>query len=115
MRELAEQLDLALEPVAALVGCDPADLAWTTNATAGTNLVARSLMTTLRPGDEVLITDLEYGAQAILWGWVCDMTGSTLRVASLCGLPPEELADRVEASVSPRTRLCLVSHITSAT
>lgn len=115
MRELAGELDRALEPVAALVGCDAGDLAWTTNVTAGSNLVARSLMGGIRPGDEVLITDLEYGAQALLWAWVCETTGATLRVAPLCGLVSESMPSAVEACVSSATRIALVSHVTSAT
>ena len=93
----------------------PTDIAFVTNATTGVNLAARSL--DLRPGDEILTTDLEYGACDLAWEWLCRRTGATY-VRAPIPLPlarAEELTEALFARATERTRVLYVSHITSAT
>ena len=59
-RQSATRLRAARERLGAHIGAATDDLAWVPNATTGVNIVARSLA--LRPGDEILTTDQEYGA-----------------------------------------------------
>ena len=56
------------------VGSDEDNLAFVPNATHGVNIVARSL--DLRPGDEVLTTDHEYGATDRTWRFICGRRGA---------------------------------------
>src|SRR3954463_7858274 len=58
-RRFPALIDEAKARLATYVGADPADLVFVRNATAGINVVARSL--DLRPGDEILASDHEYG------------------------------------------------------
>src|SRR5690242_2390663 len=67
-RRLPELLAHARAELAGYVNAPPADLAFVTNATTGVNLAARSLA--LGPGDEILSTDLEYGACDLAWEWI---------------------------------------------
>jgi isopenicillin-N epimerase len=78
---LRDLLDGARAALAGYVGCSPADLAFVPNATTGVNLAVRAL--DLRPGDEVLATDLEYGACDLAWEWVCSRTGACYVRASI--------------------------------
>jgi isopenicillin-N epimerase len=103
-RRLAGLLDDALAELAAYVGASVDGLTFVPNATTGVNLAARAL--DLRPGDEVLGTDLEYGACDLTWEHICASAGATyVRV------PVDELL----AHTSERTRAVFVSHITSET
>jgi isopenicillin-N epimerase len=114
-RRLPGLLDSARDTLATYLGCRPADLAFVQNATTGVNLAARSL--DLRPDDEVLATDLEYGACDLAWDWVCRRTGARY-VRARIPLPlrdPSELVDALFAAAGDRTRAVFVSHITSAT
>jgi isopenicillin-N epimerase len=115
MRELEQRLSEALVPVASRLGCKVGELAWTANATSGLNLIARSLAGELEAGDEILLTDVEYGSQVTLWNWVAASCGACARVVPICGLPPEEMPQALEAAVGSRTKLAVVSHISSAT
>jgi isopenicillin-N epimerase len=77
--------------------------------------VARSLR--LAPGDEVLATNLEYGAVDRTWQFLCERAGATY-VRQPIPLPVESAAGVVDAlwqGVTPRTRVICVSHITSIT
>jgi isopenicillin-N epimerase len=99
----------------AYLGADPADLVFVPNATIAVNTVARSLR--LGPGDEVLATDLEYGAVDNTWQYLCARAGARY-VRQPIPLPVTTPAALVEAfwqGVTPRTRVICVSHITSQT
>src|SRR6185436_13754496 len=65
----------ASDQIAAFVGSRPDDLVFVPNVTTGLNAVLQSLP--LQPGDEVVMTDLAYGAIALASGAVCDRTGAT--------------------------------------
>jgi isopenicillin-N epimerase len=114
-RRLPGLLDDARSTLAVYLGCQPADLAFVQNATAAVNLAARAL--DLRPGDEVLATDLEYGACDLAWEWVCRRTEARyVRAPILRPLhDPSELADALFDAASERTRALFVSHVTSTT
>jgi isopenicillin-N epimerase len=93
----------------------PENLAFVQNATTGVNLAARSL--DLRPGDEILATDLEYGACDLSWKWVCRVTGARY-VRAPIPLPlddPGAVVDALFAAATERTRIVYLSHVTSTT
>lgn len=114
-RRTAPLLDAARSQLAALINVQPGDLTFVVNATSGLNVVARSLP--LKPGDEVLTTDLEYGALDYTWGHLCRKAGATY-VNQHIPVPfttPEAIVDALWHGVTDRTRAIFLSHITSAT
>jgi isopenicillin-N epimerase len=100
--------------LAAYVGvADPERLVLLANSTTALNAVAASLR--LGEGDEILITDREYGAMRLLWEEIAGRTGARLVVAVL-PLPAaaaEELLEAVWGAVTPQTRVLSFSHVTS--
>jgi len=105
IRRQPELLAQARASLAAYVGASaPDDLTFVTNAGTGVQIAARALE--LHPGDEVLTTDLEYGALNFAWEWLCARAGATYVRA-----PLDELPERI----TERTRVLFVSHITSET
>src|SRR5919106_5659879 len=68
-RRLEELLGEAREALGAYVGADPDDLVFVPNATAGVNVAAWAIG--LEAGNEVLSTDMEYGALDLTWEHVC--------------------------------------------
>ena len=56
------------------------EIIWTRNATEAINLVAYSWgSANLKPGDEVLITEMEHHSNIVPWQLACQRTGATLR------------------------------------
>ncbi len=97
------------------LGAEADDLVYVTNATVGLNIVARSL--DLRPGDEVLTTDHEYGALDRTWRFLCAKHGAKY-VRQPVNAPIQSAAEVIEAiwsGVTDRTRVLFISHITSPT
>lgn len=114
-RRLEGLLAEARAVLAAYVGAEADDLVFVENTTAGLNVVARSL--DLRSGDEVLSTDLEYGAMNSMWEHVCARAGARY-VRAPVELPtsgPAEIVESVWARAGPRTKALFLSHLTSAT
>jgi isopenicillin-N epimerase len=114
-RRLEELLAEARVVLGGYVGADPDDLVFVPNATAGVNIAAWPLG--LRAGDEVLSTDLEYGALDLTWEHVCTEFGATY-VRTPIRLPVrshEEVVETVWSAVGPRTRVLYLSHHTSTT
>jgi isopenicillin-N epimerase len=94
---------------------EPDDLAYVNNVTTALNIVARALP--LRPGDEILTTDHEYGALNRTWTFVSEHRGSRV-VTQQLPVPiesPEQIVDAIWAGVTPRTRVLFLSHVTSPT
>jgi isopenicillin-N epimerase len=113
-RRSAELLAQARAALGRTLGARGDDLVFVPNATTGVNIVARSWP--LQPGDEVLTTDLEYGACDATWQRLCEQAGALYRKVQI-PLPyeRERVAERLMASVTPRTRLIYLSHLTSTT
>jgi isopenicillin-N epimerase len=91
------------------------DLVYIPNATHGVNIIARSLH--LKPDDEILTTDQEYGACDYTWDFNCQKTGAQYIHQSI-PLPvhsEEEIIENFWLGVTPRTRVIYLSHITSPT
>jgi isopenicillin-N epimerase len=98
------------------VGTAGENLVFVDNATVAMNVVADSVR--LAPGDEVLLNDHEYGAVVRIWERACRRAGAEPpRVVKLpCPIESaEQIEDALFAAVSPRTKLLVVSHITSPT
>ncbi len=105
----------ARSALAKFVGTSPENLIFVENATVGMNVVADSFP--LHVGDEVLLTDHEYGAVVRIWQRACERQGAKLATAQI-PLPVtsvEETVNAIFAAVNDRTRMIVVSHITSPT
>jgi isopenicillin-N epimerase len=114
-RRLEGLLAEARETLGTYVGADPDDLVFVANATAGVNIAAWAL--DLQAGDEVLSTNLEYGALDLTWTHVC-AHASARYVRTPVTLPvesDEQVVEEVWGAVTDRTRALFISHVTSET
>lgn len=114
-REFLERMAGARAALARYLGADADDLVYVPNATTGLNIVARSLK--MKPGDEVLSTDHEYGALDRTWKFLCEKAGAKYIRAPI-SVPiqsQEAVVDQIWSRVSERTRVLFLSHITSPT
>jgi isopenicillin-N epimerase len=111
-RRLEELLAEARGVLGAFIDAGPDDLVFVPNATAGVKIAAWPLG--LRAGDEVLSTDLEYGALDLMWQHVCAHFGATY-VRTPIRLPVvshDEIVETIWSAVLPRTRVRYLSHHT---
>jgi isopenicillin-N epimerase len=115
VRELEGLIDGARAALGAFIGADPAGVALVPNATAAVNAIVRSL--NLGPGDEILTNNHEYNACNNVLRWTAERAGATVVTAEI-PLPvrgAEDVTSAIMARVTDRTRLIMVSHVTSPT
>ena len=108
-------LDAARERVAGFLGAaSPAEIVFTRGTTEAINLVAQSWgRSVLRPGDEVLVTEMEHHSNLVPWQLLCQQTGARLRAVSITDTGELDL-DVFERLLGPRTRLLAVTHVANA-
>ncbi|MGZ4650325.1 MAG: SufS family cysteine desulfurase [Kineosporiaceae bacterium] len=112
--EATEAYEAARAAVASFVGVDDDELVWTRNATEGINLVAAGLTDpagelALRPGDEVVVTEMEHHANLLPWQRACARTGATLRWIPVTDEGRLDLG-AADDIIGPRTRVVAVVH-----
>ena len=98
--------------MAAFVGARGEDFVFVPNATHAINAVLRSF--TFDPGDEILITDLTYGAighgvRNRAW----EFDGAVKVVEMPHPTTPAASRDAILDAVGPKTRMAIVDHVTS--
>ncbi|MBX3050346.1 MAG: aminotransferase class V-fold PLP-dependent enzyme [Caldilineaceae bacterium] len=128
MSRQRELLTEARTALADYLHTDQSRLAFVTNATMGVNVAAHSLRSWLKPGDEVLTTNHEYGACNHAWQFNTGKAGAHY-INQPTPLPTPASNDSEEANrlakenfvetfwagVTPRTRVIYLSHTTSPT
>ncbi len=115
VRELPRLLADARREIADYLGALPTEVVFVPNPTFAANTIARSLA--LEDGDEVLMSDHEYGACRFAFQAAAQKTGFHV-IEQPIPLPVESNGAIVDAfwqGVTARTKLIFVSHITSAT
>lgn len=113
--ELEPLWERAREAIAAFIGTTTASVAFVPNATSGVGAVLRSLR--FSPDDELLTTNHEYPGTRNALSYVAARAGAELVVAEV-PFPiasEDQVVDAILAKVTPRTRLALIDHVTSAT
>src|SRR5918994_4580903 len=116
--ELSERatagFEAARERVARFVGAaSPGEIVFTRGTTEAINLVAQSWgRSTLRPGDEVLVTAMEHHSNLVPWQLVCQQAGARLRVVPITDCGELDL-DTFEQLLGDRTKLLAVGHVSN--
>jgi cysteine desulfurase/selenocysteine lyase len=125
--EATEAFEQARVQVASFVGARPDELIWTSNATAGLNLVAYAIGNAtagrggaaarrfaLAPGDEIVVTEAEHHANLVPWQELAARTGATLR---WIGVDDDGRlrTDQLATVVTDRTRVLAFTHASNVT
>jgi cysteine desulfurase/selenocysteine lyase len=91
----------------------PEEVIFVRGCTEGINLVANSLGSTFRPGDEIVLPELEHHANIVPWQMVAQRTGAVIRVAPIDDRG-DVILEAYERLLGPRTRLVAMSHASNS-
>src|SRR5688572_6039573 len=112
---LEPNIETVRRRLAAQFGCDPEELAITRNASEALQIAQLGL--DLRPGDEVVTTNQDYGRMLDTWEQRVRRDRIKLTKISF-PVPPKsmnELSDRLLAALGPATKVLHFCHITNLT
>jgi isopenicillin-N epimerase len=112
---LEGQVEAVRRRLADTAGCDPEEMAITRNASESLEIAQMGI--DLKRGDEVLTTNQDYPRMLTTFQQRERREGIVLKTISFPVPPPsmDELYQRFERAVTPRTKLILVCHITNRT
>jgi cysteine desulfurase/selenocysteine lyase len=106
-----ERFEAVRGTVARFIGAaSPGEIVFTRNATEAINLVAQSFgRAFFKPGDEVVISEMEHHANIVPWQLLAQQAGIVVKVAPITDRG-ELILDRLDALIGARTRLVAVTH-----
>ena len=111
--EATERYEAARDAVRTFIAAPSREeIIFTRGTTEGINLVAQAVGRTLRPGDEIIVTELEHHSNLIPWQMVCRDRGAVLRAVPVVGEGYLDL-DAYGRLLSPRTRVVAVAHVSN--
>jgi isopenicillin-N epimerase len=111
----SSNLKNAREALANYVHCNTDDIVYVTNPSYAVNIIAKSFQ--LKEGDEILSTNIEYGALDRTWNYYCKKAGAKY-VRQQIELPlisKEKIIEDFFKGLTPKTKAIFISHITSST
>jgi selenocysteine lyase/cysteine desulfurase len=114
-RILEPRMESTRRELAKEFGCDTEEMAVTRNASEAMEILILGL--DLQRGDEVIITNQNYGRMITTWEQRVRRDGIVLKQVSF-PVPltdPKVLVDRIAAQITPRTKAIELTHITNLT
>jgi selenocysteine lyase/cysteine desulfurase len=114
-RVLEPRIESVRRDLAKDFGCDPEEMAITRNASEANEIMILGL--DLKPGDEIIVTNQNYGRMLTTWRQRVRREGIVLKEISFKVPPPSQqyLVDQFKAAITPRTKVIEVTHITNLT
>jgi selenocysteine lyase/cysteine desulfurase len=109
---VCEQVEETRRSLAALLGVTAEEIAFTRAVSEGINIVGWGLP--FQSGDEVVITNQEHPSGRLPWYNLRERRGIIVREVELTA-DVSLLLDRIDAQITPRTRLLAFSHVTPET
>jgi cysteine desulfurase/selenocysteine lyase len=90
------------------------EIIFTSGTTDGINLVARSLgALILKPGDEILVSELEHHSNIVPWQMIAQEKGAVLKVIPVTDVGEWDLSG-IDSLLSEQTKIVAISHVSNA-
>lgn len=89
------------------------EVIWTSGTTESLNIVTHGFAQRLKPGEEVIVTEMEHHANLVTWQQACKSSGATLRIAPI-NEAGELDVEQFDALLSDQTRVVSFPHVSNA-
>jgi cysteine desulfurase/selenocysteine lyase len=115
LSELAtKEYEGARAKVARFINADANECVFVRGTTEAINLVANTFVRArLKPGDEIVVTEMEHHSNIVPWQMLCEQTDAKLRVVPITMEGELDLA-AYAAALGPRTKFVSVVHVSNA-
>lgn len=89
------------------------EVIWTSGTTEAINIVANGIGQILKPGDEIIVTQMEHHANIVTWQQACKRSGATLKVAPINDLGELDVP-AFEALLTPSTKMVALPQVSNS-
>ncbi len=111
--ESTERFENSRTKVADFINANSAkEIIFTSGTTESINLLARSLGNTLKPGDEILISEMEHHSNIVPWQLAAQRSGATLNYIPITETGELDLSDP-DLYFRPNTKIVSITHISN--
>jgi len=111
--ESTERFENSRTKVADFINSNSAkEIIFTSGTTESINLLARSLGNTLKPGDEILISEMEHHSNIVPWQLAAQRSGATLNYIPITETGELDLSDP-DLYFKPNTKIVSLTHISN--
>ncbi|MDO4854131.1 MAG: aminotransferase class V-fold PLP-dependent enzyme [Coriobacteriia bacterium] len=111
--QVTQLYEQARERIAAFVGANAEEIAFTAGTTEGLNTIAQAYAAKmLGPGDEVLVTAAEHHSNFLIWQHACKQAGARLIISPFDANGRLDW-DAFKASVSAKTKIVALAHVSN--
>ncbi len=111
--EATQQFEATRERVARFINApDPRGVIFTSGTTGSLNLLAHCWGNELKPGNEILLSEMEHHSNLVPWFLTARATGAVIRHIPVTGEGKLDLA-ALPLLINPRTRIVSIAHVSN--
>ena len=111
--EATERFENSRKKVAKYIGANSEkEIVFTSGTTESINLLARSIGNTLKPGDEILISEMEHHSNIVPWQMTAQRTGATLKYLSIKEMGELDISNP-EKYFTSNTKIISLTHMSN--
>ena len=107
--EATEILEESRQVVADFIGAQADDVIFTKSATESLNLLAYAMTDSLKPGDRIVVSEMEHHANLIPWQQLAQRTGAELAWFEVTSDGRLDLS-QVASVITPETKIVAITH-----
>ena len=109
-----EEMELSRQKIRKFVNAKhDYEIIFTRGTTEGINLIAYAITSLVKPGDEIIISNLEHHSNIVPWQLLCERTGAILKV-----IPMDENGilqlDFLDKNLNEKTKIVSVNQVSNA-
>lgn len=111
-QQATAQYEDARGKMARFIGASTTEVVFTRSTTACINMIARSIVRGLQPGDEILVTAMEHHSNFVPWQQLAIQYGLVFKVINIT---PDDMLDidDLRAKITARTKVIAVTHVSN--
>lgn len=93
---------------------EPDEIVFTKSATESINMIATAFGRTMKPGDEIITTEVEHHSNYIPWHLQRKFNGAVIKFLKLDDQHQIDI-DQIESLITSRTRIIAITHVSNTT
>lgn len=107
-----EEFEKSRDIIAKFIGAQREEVIFTRGTTDGINMIARSIVSTLQEGDEIIVSEMEHHSNFVPWQQLAIQKKLVFKIAKIT---PDDILDMddLKSKITSRTKVIAITHISN--